>query len=112
MIANWIKAQYPKEQLIVGGYAYLDGEKHVRLALAMDGIMQSVCEARKDTMLAFLNTPTQVYVVPQEASKAALSNFKNFSLFNAAITVFRLLSGGKFCQQNARKPIQNDAGDS
>ena len=46
----------------VGGYAYLDGELHVRVNLACDAIMQSVIAnyGAKNTRLANLCTPTGV----------------------------------------------------
>ena len=46
----------------MGGYAYLDGELHVRVNLACDAIMQSVIAnyGAKNTRLANLCTPTGV----------------------------------------------------
>ena len=52
--------------LVHHSYAYLDGEKHVRVSIAMDAIVQGVIEARKGTTttsLAYLCSPTDVFVV-------------------------------------------------
>jgi len=46
-IKKWITDIHKNEQLIIGGYAYLDGELHVRVSLAMDAIIKGVCEQRK-----------------------------------------------------------------
>jgi len=76
-ICNWLKTVHPGKRLTVGGYAYLDGLLHVKLAVSMDAIMQGVCDARKDTRLAFLCTPTDVHMIPKEAHEAAKSNLKS-----------------------------------
>jgi hypothetical protein len=41
-ILDWLRGVFPKEPLVVGAYAYLDGELHVRVSLAMDAIIK-VC---------------------------------------------------------------------
>lgn len=40
---------------MVGSYAYLDGELHVRLSLAMDAIVKGLTESRADVMVSFEN---------------------------------------------------------
>lgn len=59
-------------------YAYLDGELHVRVSLAMDAIVSSVAQRRKktETSLAYLCSPTDVFVVDKEARDAARKNYK------------------------------------
>jgi hypothetical protein len=73
-ICNWLRTVCKGEQLTIGNYTYLDGALHVQLSLASDAIMQGVCEARPDTALAFLCTPTDVHVIPQQAHEAAARN--------------------------------------
>lgn len=76
-IARWIASLYPKSKLVIGGYAYLDSALFVRLAIAMDAIMATVLKVRKDAALAFLCSPTDVFVtddVCHEAQKAALKS--------------------------------------
>lgn len=63
-ICNWVKSVEPGKPLIIGGYAYLDGALHVKVAMAMDAIMEGVCAVRKDTALAFLCTPTDCHMIP------------------------------------------------
>ncbi|MCG4778925.1 hypothetical protein L0P10_18785, partial [Eggerthella lenta] len=55
-IAHWLGEH--QGQLDLAAIAYLDGEKHVRVAMAMDSIMQYVSEQKADTSLMFMCTPT------------------------------------------------------
>lgn len=63
-ITQWL-CQH-KEQLDLAAIAYLDGEKHVRVAMAMDSIMQTVSEKKPDSSLMYMCTPTDVYAIPAE----------------------------------------------
>ncbi|WP_335977817.1 hypothetical protein [Acinetobacter calcoaceticus] len=74
-IAQWL-VQFP-QKLDLAAIAYLDGEKHVRVSMAMDSIMQFVSEHKPDTSLMFMCTPTDVYAVPKEVAKAAQQKFKS-----------------------------------
>lgn len=42
----------PDKPLVVGSYAYLDGELHVRLSLAMDAIVKGLTESRPNVMVS------------------------------------------------------------
>lgn len=55
----------------IGGYAYLHGQSHVLVEVAMDLIMEDLAARRQDLSLAFLLSPTDVFLVPQEAALAA-----------------------------------------
>ena len=54
------------EPFILGSYAYADGATHALLSVASDGIITSLTKDRHDITLAFLATPTDVFVVPIE----------------------------------------------
>jgi hypothetical protein len=56
--------------LDVAHLAYADGERHLRLAHAMDGIGQALCQAERRTTLAFLATPTDAFAVPEPLAAA------------------------------------------
>lgn len=105
-ILNWLKTVYTDKRLIIGCYVYLDGERHVKVALACDALMKGICEVKKDTVLAFLCTPTDVHVIPKEAHQAALSNYNEASLFNLLLTPIRLLGGRKYLVKNAEPPVK------
>jgi hypothetical protein len=68
-VATWL--QQFDSALDIAALAYLDGERHVRIALAMDAIQQALCAFRRDTTLAFLATPTDVFAVPEATAQAA-----------------------------------------
>ncbi len=63
--ADWLSGHTGR--LVVGNYLYADGATHVRVSVAADVLGQRVLRARPDTALAFLATPTDVFVVPPEA---------------------------------------------
>ena len=53
--------------LVLGNYAYADGAAHVRIATAVDALTVRLLADRRDLALAFLATPTDVFVVPADA---------------------------------------------
>lgn len=109
----------------------------MQVSLAMDAITKDLSEKRKGTSLAYLCTPTDLHLVPEEAHNASLANFEEFSkkplckcpssiglcaLFCSVSHVFRisfwgpgmlmrLLSRGKFLRKNARAPVAGEGGD-
>lgn len=50
-VCRRLKTVSPGKPLVVGSYAYLDGELHVRLSLAMDAIVKGLTEARESVMV-------------------------------------------------------------
>lgn len=80
-IANWLAAQEQGKQLVIGGYAYLDSALFVRLAVAMDAIMESVLRVRKDAAIAFLCSPTDVFVTEDDCHDARKKALKNAPLW-------------------------------
>lgn len=67
-IAQWLM-QF-EEDLDLAATAYLDGEKHVRVSLAMDAIMSHVSQQKPKTSLMYMCTPTDVYAVPENVIQA------------------------------------------
>eukprot|EP01134_Creolimax_fragrantissima_P000935 CFRG0935T1 len=107
-IKNWLQTVYLDKEYIIGAYAYLDGELHVRVSLAMDAIIQGVCEKRSNVSCAYLNTPTHVYVVPEEAASASLQTYAASNTANKFFGFMNMVSGGKFCiPQNYKNKIMN-----
>jgi hypothetical protein len=103
-ICNWLKTVVPGKPLTVGGYAYLDGLLHVKLAISMDAIMQGLCESRgKDVSLAFLCTPTDVHMIPKDAHEAAKKNLANAPFWQRLL----MNMGANSLKSNVVKPIQN-----
>lgn len=64
-IADWLAGL--DGRLVLGNYLYADGGAHVRLSAAADLLGERLAVRRPDTVLAFLATPTDVFVVPGDA---------------------------------------------
>jgi hypothetical protein len=64
-VAQWLLSHAaPKNGLVFGMHAYADGGQHVLVSAATDAIAQWLIDARADTALAWLGTPTDSYLVP------------------------------------------------
>lgn len=96
-IASWLTSLKYETPVTIGNYTYLDGALHVQLSVACDCIIEKVCEYHKDTSVAFLCTPTDVHVIPQEAHAAMGENAKKVPLWQ---TLFSALSMGKCLKKN------------
>jgi len=103
-ISAWLKAVSPKSRLTIGNYTYLYGDLHVKLSLAADAVISSVCAARKDTAIAFLCTPTDIHFIPDEAHKASLKHF-GFHPGKGIELLINLLTLGSKLVKNALPPI-------
>ena len=64
-VADWL-AGLPGT-LVLGNYVYADGATNVRVSVAVDALTTRLQRDRDDLALAFLATPTDVFVVPREA---------------------------------------------
>ncbi|MGJ9422562.1 hypothetical protein [Aeromicrobium sp. CF3.5] len=64
-VADWLGSL--DGRLTLGNYLYADGGSHVLVSVAADVLGRRLTMARPDTALAFLATPTDVFVVPREA---------------------------------------------
>jgi len=102
-IKNWLLEVEPDKQLIIGGYAYLDAALFTKVSMAMDAIIEGVLAKRDNAALAFLCSPTDVFVVPDTAHKAMQANLKAAPVWQKIIAA---ISGGRFLVPNARKPVE------
>ena len=107
-IGRWL-ASLPGP-LVVGGYAYLDGQMHVRVALAMDALMEHLLTTRTDVALAFLATPTDVFAIPAEAAEMAKMRFEQWGLAKLWQAPLRTLSGHRFFEPNISEIITTAEG--
>jgi hypothetical protein len=110
-ILNFLSQVVPGKPLTVGNYTYLDGDLHVKLSLAADAIIKSLCETRKGTSVAFLCTPTDIHIINDSAHAAAT---KNYGMHPGRLLegLIHVLSFGKMLQKNALKPIPTADGNS
>lgn len=77
----------------MGNYTYLDGALYVQLALAGEIIMEKLCRERKDTRLAFLCTPTDDHLIPEEARDAARANARKAPTWQRFLVMLGMLKG-------------------
>lgn len=105
-IAKWL-LQF-EQDLDLAAIAYLDGEKHVRVSMAMDAIMQHVSQQKANTSLMYMCTPTDVYAVPSEVIEASKVKYTERSKAQAIISKgVSTLSRKHFFQKNAHELIQS-----
>lgn len=83
-IIAWLSAL--PQTLDLAAIAYLDGEKHVRVALAMDSIMQQVSLKKPDSSLMFMCTPTDIYAIPKDITEDNQRKFEHRPKLNQFIT--------------------------
>ncbi|OTG65535.1 hypothetical protein [Acinetobacter silvestris] len=108
-IAHWL-AQNPNK-LDLAAIAYLDGEKHVRVSMAMDSIMTYVSEQKPDSSLMYMCTPTDVYAVPEEVIAGSIQKFENRSTIEKVVSKgISIVSMKQFFKNNNQQLITSDNG--
>jgi hypothetical protein len=110
-ILNFLQQVAPGKPLTVGNYTYLDGDLHVKLSLAADSIIKSLCASRPGTSVAFLCTPTDIHVINDASHAAATANFA-WHPGRLLEGLIHALSLGKLLQKNALKPVPTSDGGS
>lgn len=97
--------------LDVASLAYLDGERHVRVSLAMDAIAAAVGAANPATTLAWMATPTDVFAVPEDAARAAMAAFDERPVASRVMQRgLRLAAGDRFFHPNVERLVDGPAG--
>ncbi len=96
--------------LCLGAYAYLHGQDHVRVEVAMDAIMASLAEQRRDVTLAFLLTPTDVFAVPEEAALTAREDYARAGLRGLWRHPLRTLTRGRLYAPNCERTVTDPDG--
>ena len=108
-IAHWLVNN--EHDLDLAAIAYLDGEKHVRVSMAMDSIMQYVSAQKANTSLMYMCTPTDVYAVPREVIEASLDKFKHRSKSSQLLSKgISLATQNHFFQKNLHDLVQSENG--
>jgi hypothetical protein len=93
-IAAWLQSL--GQPLDVFSIAYLDGERHVRVSLAMDAIAAACTAADARSTLAWMATPTDVFAVPQPLAEAVMRAYaERGTLKRLAQAGLRAGSGGR-----------------
>ncbi|GIV88138.1 MAG: hypothetical protein KatS3mg055_0656 [Chloroflexus sp.] len=108
-VAAWLLSFM--QPLDIATLAYLDGERHVRVVLAMDVIVATVRAAHPDTTLMTMATPTDVFAVPEATALAAMTNAAAARpLGKLPATILRALSGGRLLQPHICELITSTNG--
>ncbi|MGY1667031.1 hypothetical protein [Geodermatophilus sp. SYSU D00696] len=97
-VADWL-ADLPGEP-VLGNYVYADGATNVRVSAAVDALTLRVQAARPEAALAFLATPTDVFVVPGEAVAQSVRAYEGRSRVGKLLgRPLRTLSAGRLLQR-------------
>jgi len=104
-LAAWLCALEPKKRLVIGSYAYLDGEAHVRASLASDAVAAAVLDKRPDTALAYLTSPGTAFPIPKSAwdDSKARHERENWTWWHQPLWLF---TGG--FKPNCRPPAKRE----
>ena len=94
----------------VGCYAYLDGKDHVRLAAAMDALVQQLHAKGSPAAFACLATATDALAVPDEAARCARERYDARRVAKLWQTPARWMSGGRLYAQNIRDSVTSTTG--
>lgn len=98
-IANWL-AEFD-QPLDLAGVAYLDGEKHVRVSMAVIAIMKKITALQPQSSIMFMLTPTDVYAVPQRVIARMQALRQRRSQLTSLLSKWAFqLSFGHFFQAN------------
>lgn len=87
-IAQWINEI--DQRFVLGNYTYADGALHALLSVSADAIFTKLAQQRKDITLAFLATPTDVFMVPMECVDASRARWRDRGIAGALQSPLRL----------------------
>ncbi|MCH7388253.1 hypothetical protein MMO39_13250 [Acinetobacter modestus] len=108
-IANWLNTF--SETLDLAGIAYLDGEKHVRVSIAMISIMEQVSQHKPDSSIMFMLTPTDIYAIPKAVVHSIQDKIKQRPILEKLLTKsIHNISLSNFFKPNLKQLIQSDNG--
>ncbi len=92
---TWLEEAANGDRLVLGMYAYADGGAHVRATAAVDALATDLLERRRGTGLAYLATPTDAFVVPEDAVAEARAAYANRGMRRLLQAPLRAVSGGR-----------------
>jgi hypothetical protein len=108
-IADWLLSL--DTPLDIASIAYLDGEKHLRVSLAMDAIVSHVSTTRTDTSLMYMATPVDIFAADEETALAAMRRHaEQGPLQRLAAAAVRGLSGGRMLRSHVADLEASSAG--
>lgn len=87
-IAQWINQI--EGRFVLGNYTYADGAVHALLSVSADAVFTQLAKTRRDITLAFLATPTDVFMVPMECVNASRARWNDRGLAGALQSPLRI----------------------
>jgi hypothetical protein len=108
-IRTWLADQ--DQAFCIGGYAYMHGQSHVLVEVAMDAIIEDLAAQRRDIALAFLLSPTDVFLIPDEVAQAAREDFVRAGMSRLWRGPLRALTRGRLYAPNAEFDISDVHGN-
>lgn len=108
-LAAWLRQLGPPLDLLA--IAYLDGEKHLRVSLAMDALVDACAGADPRSSFAWMATPTDVFAAPQALAEDVMRAYQDRgTLKRLAQAGLRAGSGGRSFQPAIERLIDADDG--
>lgn len=104
-IAQWINEI--EGPFVLGNYTYADGALHALLSISSDAVFTKLAQSRRDITLAFLATPTDVFMVPMECVEASRQRWEHRGVAGALQSPLRLF--GQF-EPNYPETYVTDSG--
>lgn len=98
--------------LVLGNYVYADGATNLRLATACDVLTEHVRAQRPDTALAWLATPTDVFVVPHDAVVESAARYGAPGLGGLVRRPVSALTRGRLLARQYAVPVADGPGIS
>jgi hypothetical protein len=108
-LAAWLRQLGQPLDLL--SIAYLDGERHVRVSMAMDALAVACTSADPRCSLAWMATPTDVFAVPQPLAEAVMRAYdERGTLKRLAQAGLRAGSGGRSFAPHVEALVEADDG--
>lgn len=98
-LITWLRGQ--PGPLVLGNYVYADGGTNVRASAAADVLASALRETAPDLTLAFLATPTDVFLVPRDVVEHATRQYdERGRLARTLGRGLRAATAGRLLQRN------------
>jgi hypothetical protein len=97
--------------LTMGNYGYVDGAGFVRLSMAFDALFTALNRVRDDLSLAYLATPSDVFLVPTDAVRMAQQRYRQPRPTLLAARLIHAVSRGKYLRPNYSGESRAEAGN-
>ena len=94
-VRRWLDELSLGQAPVLGMYAYGDGARHVTATAAFDLLATWFLDSREGGALGFLATPTDAYIAPEEAIRAARDGYGARRLRKLVQAPLKLATGGR-----------------